>query len=132
MGDFVFFALLIMIVGLAILLVPVLLLRIDRRVGELHDRQRELSRQVAHQLKAVYDMAVEQRQDLRHLQSILRTGGMAARETATPVTQPLAGTEPLTQLVPETQEEQAVEVIVAEPSRPLAAPPTPPAPTRCS
>jgi uncharacterized membrane protein len=128
MGDFIFFAMLIIIVGLAILLVPVLLLRIDRRVGELHDRQRELSRQVAHQLKAVYDMALEQRQDLRHLQSILRTGGMAARETAASGTQPPAGSEPLSQLARETQEEQAVEVIAAEPSRPLAAPPTPPVP----
>ena len=128
MGDFVFFALLIMIVGLAILLVPILLLRINRRIGELHDRQRELSRQVAHQLKAVYDMAVEQRRDLGRLHSILRPGGMAMQETAPPVAQPAADKEPLSQLARETQEEQAVEVISPEPAGPLGAPPLPPMP----
>lgn len=58
MGEFLVISL---FVGLALLLVPIMLLRINYRVGEVHERQGELSRQVSTQLKVVHDIVIEQR-----------------------------------------------------------------------
>lgn len=85
MGEFLVF---VFLAGLALLLVPIMLLRINYRVGEVHERQGELSRQVAAQLKVIHDISIEQRQALRHLQSSLQKGREVSVEQ--PSTQPVA------------------------------------------
>lgn len=123
MGDVIWFLFWIFFGGLAMLLVPFLLFRIDRRIGEVHDRQRELSRQVAQQLKAVYDIVVEQRQGLQQLQAGWGTAEIPSGKEAPLQPQPTAGSTRPQELVRESLAEGVSEVISSEPSVPLVTSP---------
>ncbi|MGV2334282.1 MAG UNVERIFIED_CONTAM: hypothetical protein LVR18_09240 [Planctomycetaceae bacterium] len=116
MGEFLvisFFAV------LALLLVPIMLLRINYRVGEVHERQGELSRQVSTQLKVVHDLVVEQRRALRQLQASLQSRpGQVVAEAETRPSPPPVVPDPLHPPAPVTA---PVAVAVSQPiARPIA------------
>lgn len=93
MGEFLVISL---FVGLALLLVPIMLLRINYRVGEVHERQGELSRQVSTQLKVVHDIVIEQRRALRQLQASLQSRpGQVVTEAETRPSPPPVVPDPL-------------------------------------
>jgi uncharacterized membrane protein len=132
--DFMSFLFWLLFGGLAILLVPIMLFRIHRRVDEVYDRQRELSHQMAAQLKAVYDMAVEQRDSLRRLRAVPRESGVASgADVASGIESPAsaasapASVEVRPVVAREGLDERAVEVIPPEPVVPQVVTAVPPA-----
>ena len=134
MFDFMSFLFWLLFGGLAILLVPIMLFRINRRVDEVYDRQRELSHQMAAQLKAVYDMAVEQRDSLRRLRAVPReTGVESGADVASGIESPASAAsapesvEVRPVVAREGLDEQAVEVIPPEPVVPQVVTAVPPA-----
>lgn len=123
MGEFLVISFL---AGLALLLVPIMLLRINYRVGEVHERQGELSRQVSTQLKVVHDIVIEQRRALRQLQASLQSRpGQVVAEAETRPSTSAAVPDPLRPPAPVSA---PVAVADSEPTaRPIAEPISEPA-----
>ncbi|MFM7057052.1 MAG: DUF2339 domain-containing protein [Planctomycetota bacterium] len=128
MDDFFWFLFWLFIGGPLILLVPVKLFSISRSVDEVHNRQRELSHQVATQLKAVYDMAVEQRDSLQQLRSVWRESGAPSAAEVAASDRPGVSVAAGAGLTEAKTSEQVVEIIPEEPARVQVAVAVPPVP----